>query len=240
MNREFGLISANNNSTVFAEYDGLKRKDVSYQSEAQLEKEFIDTLVEQGYERLSFNSEDELINNLRNKLEELNDYRFEDDEWNNFFIREIANQNNGIKEKTHMIQKSEIIVLKDSEGKTKANIKLIDKDNIHNNKLQVINQYVNNGDRDNRYDVTILVNGLPLVHIELKKRGKTLREAFNQIDRYQRESFWENSGLYEYIQVFVISNGTFTKYYSNTTRYLHLKNKEQNIRSSNTFEFTSY
>ena len=91
-----------------------------------------------------------------------------------------------------------------------------------------------------RYDVTILVNGLPLVHIELKRRGKTLREAFNQIDRYQRESFWANSGLYQYVQVFVISNGTYTKYYSNTTRDLHLKNKAQNIKSSNTFEFTSY
>ena len=239
MNKEIGLVSENNGSTVVALYEGLKRKDTSYQSEAQLEKEFIKTLVEQGYEYLTFTSEEELVSNLRNKLEELNHFTFEDDEWNNFFIKEIANQNNGIKEKTFIIQKDEIKVLKRNDGTT-YNIRLIDKDNIHNNKLQVINQYTNTGSRDNRYDVTILVNGLPLVHVELKRRGKTLREAFNQIDRYQRESFWANSGLYQYIQVFIISNGTYTKYYSNTTRDLHLKNKAQNIKSSNTFEFTSY
>lgn len=239
MNKEFGLISENNCSTVIAQYDGLRRKDNSYQSEAQLEKEFIDSLKDEGYEYLIFNSEKELINNLRKKIEDLNHYTFKDDEWDSFFIKEIANQNYGIKEKTFTIQKDEIKVLQHNDGTT-TNIRLIDKDNIHNNKLQVINQYVNNGVRDNRYDVTILVNGLPLVHVELKRRGKTLREAFNQIDRYQRESFWANSGLYQYVQVFVISNGTYTKYYSNTTRDLHLKNKEQNVKSSNTFEFTSY
>lgn len=239
MNKEFGLISENNCSTVIAQYDGLRRKDNSYQSEAQLEKEFIDTLKDEGYEYLIFNSEKELINNLRKKIEDLNHYTFKDDEWDSFFIKEIANQNYGIKKKTFTIQKDEIKVLQHNDGTT-TNIRLIDKDNIHNNKLQVINQYVNNGVRDNRYDVTILVNGLPLVHVELKRRGKTLREAFNQIDRYQRESFWANSGLYQYVQVFVISNGTYTKYYSNTTRDLHLKNKEQNVKSSNTFEFTSY
>ena len=239
MNKEFGLISENNCSTVIAQYDGLRRKDNSYQSEAQLEKEFIDTLKDEGYEYLIFNSEKELINNLRKKIEDLNHYTFKDDEWDSFFIKEIANQNYGIKEKTCTIQKDEIKVLQHNDGTT-TNIRLIDKDNIHNNKLQVTNQYVNNGVRDNRYDVTILVNGLPLVHVELKRRGKTLREAFNQIDRYQRESFWANSGLYQYVQVFVISNGTYTKYYSNTTRDLHLKNKEQNVKSSNTFEFTSY
>ena len=239
MNKEFGLVSENNGSTVVAQYEGLKRKDTSYQSEAQLEQEFIDTLKEEGYEYLTFNSEEELIDNLKHKLEELNHYTFEDDEWNDFFIKEIANQNYGIKEKTFTIQKDEIKVLKHKDGTT-TNIRLLDKDNIHNNKLQVINQYNNSGNRDNRYDVTILVNGIPLVHIELKRRGKTLREAFNQIDRYQRESFWANSGLYQYVQVFIISNGTYTKYYSNTTRDLHLKNKTQNIKSSNTFEFTSY
>ena len=239
MKNEINVISENMDSTVVTEYSGLQRKDTSHQSEAQLEKEFIDTLVEEGYEYLVFSSEEELINNLRNKLEELNHYKFEDDEWKNFFIKEIANHNNGIKEKAFIIQKDEIKVLKHSDG-TSTNIRLIDKENIHNNKLQVINQFVNNGNKDNRYDVTILVNGLPLVHVELKKRGKTLREAFNQIDRYQRDSFWANSGLYEYVQVFVISNGTYTKYYSNTTRDLHIRNKTQNIKSSNTFEFTSY
>ena len=239
MNKEVGLISENNGSTVVSLYEGLTRKNTSYQSEDQLEQEFIKTLQEQGYEYLTFSSEQELIDNLKHKLEELNHYIFTDSEWRQLFNNHIANKNDGIVEKTRTIQKDYIKNITLDDGSIK-NIRLIDKDNIHNNKLQVINQYVNNGTRDNRYDVTILVNGLPLVHIELKRRGKTLREAFNQIDRYQRDSFWANSGLYEYVQVFIISNGTYTKYYSNTTRNLHVKNKNNNIKSSNTFEFTSY
>lgn len=239
MNKEVGLISENNGSTVVSLYEGLVRKNTSYQSEDQLEKEFIKTLQEQGYEYLTFSSEQELIDNLKHKLEELNNYTFTDSEWKQLFNNHIANKNDGIVEKTRTIQKDEIKNITLDGGSIK-NIRLIDKENIHNNKLQVINQYVNNGSRDNRYDVTILVNGLPLVHVELKRRGKTLRETFNQIDRYQRDSFWANSGLYEYVQVFIISNGTYTKYYSNTTRNLHIKNKNNNIKSSNTFEFTSY
>ena len=239
MNKEVGLISENNGSTVVSFYEGLVRKNTSYQSEEQLEQEFIQTLQEQGYEYLTFSSEQELTDNLRHKLEELNHYTFTDNEWRQLFNNHIANKNDGIVEKTRTIQKDYIKNITLDDGSIK-NIRLIDKDNIHNNKLQVINQYVNNGSRDNRYDVTILVNGLPLVHVELKRRGKTLREAFNQIDRYQRDSFWANSGLYEYVQVFIISNGTYTKYYSNTTRNLHIKNKNNNIKSSNTFEFTSY
>lgn len=239
VNKEVGLISENNGSTVVSFYEGLVRKNTGYQGEDQLEQEFIKTLQEQGYEYLTFNSEDELISNLKTKLEELNHYAFTDKEWLQLFNNHIANKNDGIVEKTRTIQKDYIKNLTLDNGSI-MNVRLIDKDNIHNNKLQVINQYVNNGSRDNRYDVTILVNGLPLVHVELKRRGKTLREAFNQIDRYQRDSFWTNSGLYEYVQVFIISNGTYTKYYSNTTRNLHIKNKSNNIKSSNTFEFTSY
>ncbi len=239
VSKEVGLISENNGSTVVSFYEGLVRKNTSYQSEDQLEQEFIQTLQEQGYEYLTFSSEQELTDNLRHKLEELNHYTFTDNEWRQLFNNHIANKNDGIVEKTRTIQKDYIKNITLEDGSIK-NIRLIDKDNIHNNKLQVINQYVNNGSRDNRYDVTILVNGLPLVHVELKRRGKTLREAFNQIDRYQRDSFWANSGLYEYVQVFIISNGTYTKYYSNTTRNLHIKNKNNNIKSSNTFEFTSY
>ncbi len=239
MNNKVGLISENNGSTVVSLYEGLTRKNTSYQSEDQLEQDFIKTLKEQGYEYLTFSSEQELIDNLRHKLEELNHYIFTDSEWRQLFNNHIANKNDGIVEKTRTIQKDYIKNINLDDGSIK-NIRLIDKDNIHNNKLQVINQYVNNGSRDNRYDVTILVNGLPLVHIELKRRGKKLREAFNQIDRYQRDSFWANFGLYEYVQVFIISNGTYTKYYSNTTRNLHIKNKNNNIKSSNTFEFTSY
>ena len=134
MNKAFGLVSENNGSTVVAQYEGLKRKDTSYQSEAQLEQEFIDTLKEEGYEYLIFNSEDELKQNLRHKLEELNHYTFDNDEWENFFIKEIANNNQGIKEKTFTIQKDETKVIKHSDGTT-TNIRLIDKDNIHNKAL---------------------------------------------------------------------------------------------------------
>lgn len=233
-----GLISENDNSTVLAEYTGLNRVITSFQSEDALEKELIKTLVEQGYERLNINSEDELILNLRRQLEKINNYSFSDGEWDDFFTKVIANKNDYIIEKTRLIQedyKQEITL----DSGEKKNIYLIDKNNIHNNSLQVLNQYVNNdGNFDNRYDVTILVNGLPLVHIELKKRGVDLREAFNQIERYQRDSFWAGSGLYNFVQIFVISNGTLTKYYSNTTREFHINNQKK--KKSNSFEFTSY
>ena len=233
-----GLISENDNSTVLAEYRALDSVATSFQSESALEKELINTLVEEGYEYLSIHSENELILNLRNQLEKLNNYQFTDGEWDFFFSKVIANKNDYIIEKTRLIQedyKQEITL----DSGEKRNIYLIDKNNIHNNRLQVINQYVNNdGNYDNRYDVTILVNGLPLVHIELKKRGVDLREAFNQIERYQRDSFWAGSGLYNFIQIFIISNGTLTKYYSNTTREFHINNKIK--RKSNSFEFTSY
>ena len=233
-----GLISENDNSTVLAEYKPLDRVATSFQSESALEKKLINTLVEEGYEYLSIHSENELIQNLRNQLEKLNNYQFTDGEWDFFFSKVIANKNDYIIEKTRLIQedyKQEITL----DSGEKRNIYLIDKNNIHNNRLQVINQYVNNdGNYDNRYDVTVLVNGLPLVHIELKKRGVDLREAFNQIERYQRDSFWAGSGLYNFIQIFIISNGTLTKYYSNTTREFHINNKIK--RKSNSFEFTSY
>ena len=233
-----GSISENDNSTVLAEYKALDRVFTSYQGEVALEKELINTLIEQGYEYLTIHSEDELIINLRNQLEKLNNYHFTDGEWDSFFSKVIANKNDYIIEKTRLIQedyKQEITL----DSGEKRNIYLIDKINIHNNNVQVINQYVNNdGNYDNRYDVTILVNGLPLVHIELKKRGVDLREAFNQIERYQRDSFWASSGLYNFVQIFVISNGTLTKYYSNTTREFHINNKTK--RKSNSFEFTSY
>jgi type I site-specific deoxyribonuclease, hsdR family len=233
-----GLISENDNSTVLAKYTGLNKVATSFQSEDALEKELIKTLIDQGYERFNINSENELILNLRKQLEKLNNYNFTDVEWDLFFTKVIANKNDHIIEKTRLIQedyKQEITL---DSGK-KKNIYLIDKNNIHNNSLQVLNQYVNNdGNYDNRYDVTILVNGLPLIHIELKKRGIDLREAFNQIERYQRDSFWAGSGLYNFVQIFVISNGTLTKYYSNTTRDFHINN--QKVKKSNSFEFTSY
>ena len=222
----FNIVSQSDESTVVTEYKSHVKRSDAYQSEAQLEKEFIRLLEELGYTYLPIHSEADLIFNLRQQLEKLNDYTFTDSEWKQFFSNCIANKNDGIAEKTRRIQEDYVQVLHRDNGATK-NIYLIDKKNIHNNILQVINQYTiskNDGaNYDNRYDVTVLVNGLPLIHIELKRRGVPIREAFNQIDRYQRDSFWASSGLYEYVQIFVISNGTNTKYYSNTTRFNHIK-----------------
>ena len=241
---KYNVVMEMNDSTVVTEYEPLKRKSDSYQSEKALENEFIRMLTEQGYDYLKIHDLESLIKNLRTQLEIVNDYKFTDSEWNRFFNDSIANNNDGIVEKTRKIQEDNIQVLKRDDG-TSKNITLIDKKCIHNNRLQVINQYVeNNGNYDNRYDVTILVNGLPLVHVELKRRGVALKEAFNQINRYQRDSFWAGSGLYEYIQIFVISNGTSTKYYSNTTRESHIKEqtstRNKSKKTSNSFEFTSY
>ena len=241
---EYNIVMETSNSTVVAEYEPIKRNADSYQSEAALENEFIKMLTEQGYDYLEIHEQDTLVKNLRTQLEILNDYKFSDSEWERFFNNNIANANDGIVEKTRKIQEDHIQVLKKDDG-TSKNIYLLDKKNIHNNRLQVINQYVeNSGNYDNRYDVTILVNGLPLVHVELKRRGVALKEAFNQINRYQRDSFWAGSGLYEYIQIFVISNGTNTKYYSNTTRESHIKEqsatRNKSKKTSNSFEFTSY
>ena len=243
----FNIVAATNEDTVVAAYEPSKVRSDNYQSEAELEKEFIRLLCEQGYTYLPLHTEDELIANLRSQLEELNHYHFSDTEWRQFFSDVIANPNEHIPEKTRKIQEDNVQVLHRDDGSSK-NITLIDKKNIHNNRLQVINQYeVKQADgarHDNRYDVTILVNGFPLVHVELKRRGVAIREAFNQINRYQRDSFWAGCGLYEYVQIFVISNGTNTKYYSNSTRYNAIKDakhgKTKKEKTSNSFEFTSY
>lgn len=241
---KYNVVMEMSSSTVVTEYKPVQKRSDSYQSEAALEKEFIKMLEEQGYDYLQIHDSNTLINNLRKQLELLNKYNFTDSEWERFFNDNICNNNDGIIEKTRKIQEDNIQVLKRDDG-TSKNITLIDKKCIHNNRLQVINQYEeNDGSYKNRYDVTILVNGFPLVHIELKRRGVALKEAFNQINRYQRESFWAGSGLYEYIQIFVISNGTSTKYYSNTTRENHVKEKNstrnKSKKTSNSFEFTSY
>ena len=245
-NKNYDLVAQNPRSTVVAEFiPSYGKRAENYQSEADLEKEFIKQLETQAYEYLKITKEEDLILNLRQQLEKLNHYKFSDKEWNYFFKEELANPNQSIAEKTFTIQEDAIKILK-RENEISKNIYLIDKKNIHNNNLQVINQYTTDkGKRTNRYDVTVLVNGLPLVHIELKRRGVAIQEAFNQINRYQRESFWASSGLFEYIQIFVISNGTHTKYYSNTTRFQHIKEanngaKKKGKKSSNSFEFTSW
>jgi type I restriction enzyme R subunit len=254
----YNTISENPQSTVVAEYAAEYRTAKTYQSEAELERALIEQLQSQAYEYLPITSEADLILNLRRQLEKLNDFSFSDAEWERFFTGEIANPNQSIAEKTATIQEDHIKNLKRDDGTVK-NIYLLRKDKIHENSVQVINQYQttpspdgatppkegNFAMRKNRYDVTVLVNGLPLVHIELKRRGVAIAEAFNQINRYQRESFWAGAGLFEYVQIFVISNGTHTKYYSNTTRAEHIRESNEGAvkkgkRASNSFEFTSW
>lgn len=243
----FNIVAETNENTVVTQYEPVKKHSDVYQSEAELEAEFIRMLTEQGYEYINAHSEDDMIANLRKKLEELNDYVFSDSEWERFFKECIANKNDRPEDKTRKIQEDSVQVLKRDDNMTK-NITLIDRKNIHNNRLQIINQYVVTTDQgarhDNRYDVTVLVNGFPMVHIELKRRGVAIREAFNQITRYERDSFSAGYGLFEYVQIYVISNGTNTKYYSNSTRYNAIKDAEaaktKKRKTSNSFEFTSF
>jgi len=242
---QYNIVVSTNEATVVAEYVAEYDRFGSYQSEADLEREFIRLLESQGYEFLRVRDEAALVANLRNQLEQLNNCTFSNGEWTRFFAECIASSNEGIVEKTRKIQTDHVQILRRDDGSTK-NIYLIDKRNIHNNRLQVINQYEESaGAHGARYDVTILVNGLPLVHVELKRRGVAIREAFNQIKRYQRDTFWAASGLFEYVQIFIISNGTHTKYYSNTTRSSHVKEsalgeRKYSQKTSNSFEFTSY
>lgn len=240
---QYNVIASTTENTVVTSYEPVKNRSDSYQSEAALEKEFIQLLTQQGHEYLQIHQEADLIANLRRQLEILNHYQFSDREWEQFFSGAIANPNEHIVEKTRKIQEDFVQVLRRDDG-TSKNISLIDKKNIHNNRLQVINQYEvsqsQGAHHDNRYDVTVLVNGLPLVHIELKRRGVAIREAFNQINRYQRDSFWAGSGLFEYVQIFVISNGTNTKYYSNSTRFNAIREasggKVRRLKTCNSFE----
>ena len=247
----YNLVAQNPTSTVVAQYppesanETREKRAEYYQSEDALEKAFIKQLELQAYEYLPITNAKALEDNLRSQLEKLNNYSFKPEEWEQFFNTELANPNQSIAEKTTTIAEDHIKNLNREDG-TFKNIYLLDKKNIHNNSLQVINQYATDaGKRANRYDVTVLVNGLPMVHIELKRRGVAITEAFNQINRYARESFWADSGLFEFVQLFVISNGTHTKYYSNTTRERHIKEGAKSAakkgkKSSNSFEFTSW
>lgn len=242
----YKLVGEGPESTVVADHEPDHERETSYQSEADLEEELLRILESQGYERLSIHTETELLANLRVQLERLNDLEFTDNEWRRFLNEVVASPTAGIEEKTRMIQEDNIQVLHRDDGTTR-NVRLIDKTRVHANRLQVLHQFEEEaGRRPTRYDVTILVNGLPLVQIELKRRGVAIKEAFNQINRYQRDSFWAGSGLYEYAQIFIISNGTHTKYYSNTTRYRHLDESEgrrlagRSQKTSDSFEFTSW
>ncbi len=232
----YETISESNESTVIAEYHSANERKSAYESEAQLESAFIELLQNQGYEFKQIHKEQELKENLKEQLEKLNDYSFTPKEWETLYSQFIANKNDDYKAKTRKIQEDPIFNLTLESGQTK-NIKIIDKKNIHKNALQVIHQYSAKGGKyKNRYDVSILVNGLPLVHVELKRRGVAIREAFNQIKRYQRDSFSAEGGLFDFVQIFVISNGTSSKYYSNTTRIAQLEKNNK----ADTFEFTNY
>lgn len=220
-------IAEMTNGIILANFEKDKSiGDTSYQSEAELERNMIDNLVSQGYEKLIIKSNDDLYNNLKIQIEKLNGISFSIDEWNRFLLEYLDTPNDGMIEKTRKIQENHVYDFIFDDGHLK-NIKIIDKKNIHNNFLQVINQVSQKGNSHNRYDVTILVNGLPLVHIELKKRGVNLHEAFNQIHRYSKESFNSENSLYKYVQIFVISNGTYTRYFANTT-----------AQNKNNYEFT--
>ena len=245
MHTQYNILAELENSTVVAKYETPERTRTGYQSENELEMSLIDQLQQQGYEyKKSLTTDKQLVENLRECLQRLNNITLSDNEWKSL-LSQIIDPSKGIQEKTETIQRSEILNITLDNGETK-NIRLIDKKSIHNNILQVINQYKPEGGTfKNRYDVTVLVNGLPLVHIELKRRGVNIKEAFNQINRYQNDSFWSGTGLYDYVQIFVISNGTDTKYYSNTTRYAHVEEQKKQLQrkkktDANSFEFTSY
>ena len=242
---DYKIIVEQEHSTVMAHYEVEQKPDGGYQSEAKLEADFIRQLMAQGYEYAKqVKDEVSLQKNLRTQLEALNDTILSDSEWTRL-LPMVSNEQMTIQDKTEMLQgKGYIVSLTMDNGLTK-NIKLIDKTNVYNNRLQVINQFEEEGGaHKTRYDVTILVNGLPLVHIELKRRGVPIKEAFNQIDRYLRDSFWAGRAMFDFVQIFVISNGTETKYYSNTTRYAKEQEAAQGPRKhktdGNTFEFTSY
>lgn len=225
---QYKTIAESNNFIVLDQYKKfVEEPNAGYQTEGSLEREFIHDLRAQGYEYLpDINGHDALVKNLRTQLQRLNNVVFSDAEWRRFLEEYLDKPSDSLIEKTRKIHDNYIYDFVFDDGHIQ-NIYLLDKKNLANNALQVINQFEQTGSYDNRYDVTILVNGLPLVHIELKKRGVAIREAFNQIHRYSKESFNKENSLFKYIQIFVISNGTDTRYFANTTK-----------RDKNSYDFT--
>lgn len=235
---ELHAVSLNEISTIVAKFIPSVKDERFYESEADLEEHFIKQLIAQGYEYASdIKDENGLILNLKKQTQRLNECEFSQNEWDRFFTQVLGKENDGIVEKTTLIQENHLHSFEFDDG-TSKNIKLVDKQNLQRNVLQVVSQYTSPNGAKNRYDVSILVNGLPLVHCELKRRGVELKNAFYQIERYGRESFFAGSGLFNFVQIFIISNGTYTKYYSNTTRDKYLKQKD--IKGNDSFEFTSF
>ncbi|GAA7230746.1 type I restriction endonuclease subunit R [Helicobacter pylori] len=223
------LMTQNDNTTIITEYKFTPKEPKAYQSEEDLEKFLIKELTLQGYERLNLSDINDLESNFKLQLQRLNNISFSPTEWESFYRQNITNLKLTFEDKTKMLQSDGFTLTLEKEDGSKKNIILIDRVNPINNHLQVISQLKNeNGEFKNRYDVSILVNGLPLVHIELKRRGVNLKEAFNQIRRYQKESFLEGNALYEFVQIFIISNGTLTKYYSNTNQHKAKKSQNDN------------
>ena len=224
---EYNVIAESRKYIILDKYEKIATQDSSYQSEKELEEEFIDDLQNLGYEYLSYvNTPEKMLANARIQLQELNNIKFNDSEWQRFVIDYLDKPNDGLIEKSKNIHDNDRHNFTFDDG-TKLNISLFDKINIIRNKLQVINQFEQNGEYLNRYDVTILINGIPLIQVELKKRGTAIKEAFNQIHRYTKESFNNESSLFKYLQIFVISSGTDTRYFANTTK-----------RDKNSFDFT--
>lgn len=227
---QYNIIAESNNFIVlddYTKYNELHEPSVAYQSEASLEREFVQDLVNQGYEyRPDISTPEELLANARMQIQNLNDVVFSDKEWLRFVEEYLDKPGDTLIDKTRKIHDNHIYDFVFDDGHIK-NIYIADKQNIARNKIQVINQFEQTGVQANRYDVTILVNGLPLVHVELKKRGVAIRGAFNQVHRYSKESFNSDNSLFKYIQVFVISNGTDSRYFANTVE-----------RNKNSFDFT--
>lgn len=224
---EYKAVAESNSFIVLDKYAREWQLNESYQSEGDLEREFIQDLHNQGYEyEPGLNTPEKLLTNVREQLQALNNMQFADGEWLRFVETWLDKPSDGIVDKTRKIHNDYIHDFVFDDGHIQ-NIYLVDKKNIARNKVQVIKQFEQQGSHANRYDVTILVNGLPLVQVELKKRGVAIREAFNQVHRYSKESFNSEHSLFKYLQLFVISNGTDSRYFANTTQ-----------RNKNSFDFT--
>ena len=227
MTTQTKTIAESNNFIVLDKYIKQCDSATGHQSENDLEQELVNDLVNQGYEFLpNLNSPQAMLANVKVQLEQLNKVNFSQSEWLRFVETYLNKPSDGIVEKTTKIHNDYIYDFLFDDGKI-VNIYLFDKNNLSSNKLQVIKQFEQIGKQLNRYDVTILVNGLPLVQIELKKRSIAICEAFNQVHRYSKESFNSDNSLYKFLQIFVISNGTYSRYFANTTK-----------RNKNSFDFT--
>lgn len=220
-------IAESNSFIVLDKYTKIEQPSGGYQTEADLERDLVQDLIHQGYECLTHvKTPDTLLKNIRLQLQILNSVQFSEGEWLRFVEEFLDKPSDNIVDKTRKIHDNYIHDFVFDDGHIQ-NIYLFDKKNIARNKVQVISQFEQTGAHANRYDVTILVNGLPLVQIELKKRGVAIREAFNQVHRYSKESFNTDNSLFKYLQIFVISNGTDSRYFANTTK-----------RDKNSFDFT--